>query len=434
MKEYLESFLDSYIKRRDLNATLSYFTEDIVSIGTGEHEIGRNKTEVKKLLEDEFASLPFAFEYKMSDYTENPIAENVRSFFANVHIWIFMENEQVEMKTRLTGIFVKYVEDWKISSIHMSTASADQEANTFFPLHFGSKAKGVLSEKSEATLMELIAETFPSGIMGGFLETGFPLYTINDRMLKILGYTYEEMLAATDEKMINVIYEDDRERVEREIYEQFREKGEYEIQYRAVGKGGRIILVNDIGKKIVSESGRDALLSVITDITEQAERERLLAEEAARDSLTSLYNRKHVRKLIEESFRQGSGGVLYICDIDRFKFVNDTRGHVVGDDVLRKISVIMKKHAEKSALIGRLGGDEFILYFPRDIEPVESKRIMEAIQEEFRVCMNEFVPGLNISLSVGGAVRKEEDLDTLYSHADQALYQAKQNRGDIKIV
>lgn len=434
MKKYLEGFLDCYIKKRDLNATLSYFTEDIVSIGTGEHEIGRNKAEVKKLLEDEFASLPFAFEYEMSDYTEISITEDVRNFFANVHIWIFMENEQSEMKTRLTGTYVKCGEIWKIPSVHMSTASVNQEENTFFPLHFGSRAKGVLSEKTETTLMELIAETFPSGIMGGFLEKDFPLYTINDKMLKILGYTYEEMLAATGEKMINIIYEDDREWVEREIYEQFREKGEYEIQYRAVGKGGRIILVNDIGKKIVSESGRDALLSVITDITEQAERERLLYEEATRDSLTQLYNRKQIRKLIEDSFREGSGGVLYICDIDRFKFVNDTRGHVAGDDVLRRLSAIMRKHAEESAILGRLGGDEFILYFPRNVEIEESKRIMESIRDEFCAVMNQFVPGLNVSLSVGGAVRKDENLDTLYSRADQLLYQAKQNRGDFKMV
>ena len=74
-------------------------------------------------------------------------------------------------------------------------------------------------------------------------------------MLEILGYTYEELIAVTDEKMMNVIYTADQQRVEESIVEQIQEKNEYEIVYRVVGKNNRLIWVNDIGKKSLQMMG-----------------------------------------------------------------------------------------------------------------------------------------------------------------------------------
>lgn len=76
-----------------------------------------------------------------------------------------------------------------------------------------------------------------------------------EKMLEILGYTYEELIAVTDEKMMNVIYTADQQRVEESIVEQIQEKNEYEIVYRVVGKNNRLIWVNDIGKKSLQMMG-----------------------------------------------------------------------------------------------------------------------------------------------------------------------------------
>lgn len=434
MKECLENFLNHYLVERDLEATLSCLTENIISIGTGEHETARNKTELRKLMEAEFASLASPFEYRLLDYTESMETENAKDFFSNIQIRLIVEDEPIEMIPRLTGTMIKCEGEWKLSCLHMSMPSVDQEKNTFFPLHFGSDTRGELSEVSEMKLMELVIHTLPGGIMGGYLEEGFPLYTINDKMLEILGYTYEELLAETDEKMMNMIYEEDQERVHQEILKQFAKKGEYEIQYRAVGKGGRIIWINDIGKEITAENGRKAMLSIMTDITEQIKREQNLLEEASHDSLTHLYNRKMAQTLIEEQFADGRGGMLFICDIDHFKQVNDTRGHVFGDAVLEQLAAIMKKCAGGHAIIGRLGGDEYVLYFPAKVETEKALEIMKNIQEKFRMRMKRIIPELNISMSAGGTIRNEENLQLLYNRADRALYQAKQTRGEIRIL
>ena len=78
----------------------------------------------------------------------------------------------------------------------------------------------------------------PGGIMGGYLEEGFPLYIINDTMLEYLGYTYEELIAETDEKMQRIIAPEDWDRVQKTIYDSIRKTGGYDVQYRVIRKDG----------------------------------------------------------------------------------------------------------------------------------------------------------------------------------------------------
>lgn len=429
MKERLFQFLTCYLVDRNLEKTLEYLSEHVISIGTGEHETAVNKEEIKKLLVDEFAELPNAFEFELRNYTETSEEEHVRNFFSNVYVKLELNGETTEMLPRLTGTFVKCGEEWKITSLHMSTPTIGQEENTFFPLYYGTKTIGKMSAESETKLIELISDAIPGGIMGGYLEEGYPLYTINDKMLKMLGYTYEELIEATDEKMINVIHADDRKRIEKEIGEQFAKKGEYEVLYRAVGKNSRVIWVSDIGKKIITEDGREAMISIMIDVTERINHEKQLAEEASHDSLTQLYNRRKARSLMNEKFAEGNGGVLFICDVDHFKFVNDTRGHVFGDKILIELASIMKEYAGRRAIIGRLGGDEYILYFPASVKEEEAVRTIDRIRNRFEEYMQEQIPEMQISFSAGGTVRDCEEIKTLYQRADKALYQAKKKRG-----
>lgn len=247
-------------------------------------------------------------------------------------------------------------------------------------------------------------------------------------------YTYEELIAVTDEKMMNVIYTADQQRVEESIVEQIQEKNEYEIVYRVVGKNNRLIWVNDIGKKIITNDGREAMISIMTDITEQLKREEILKYEAGYDSLTGLNNRKNAVSLMEKEFNRKAGGYFFICDIDNFKSVNDTKGHLFGDNVLIKLADIMRKKASDKSILARLGGDEYILFFPADINKKDVMNIMQGIQKEFWGYMRELIPELNVSLSIGGTERTaNEDTKTLYDRADKALYQAKNQKGELRL-
>ena len=281
--------------------------------------------------------------------------------------------------------------------------------------------------------MELVSEALPGGIMGSYLEEGYPLYTINDTMLNILGYAYEELVDATNEKMMNIIYPPDQKWVEESIEKQFHEKNEYKVEYRIVGKGGRIIWVSDIGKKIKSEDGRDAMISIMTDVSDRIERENQLIKEAQLDPLTGLYNRKRAISLIEADFLKEKSGTLYICDVDNFKSMNDTKGHLAGDRALIHLAKLIRHYADENCVTARLGGDEFMLYFTEDAEK-KGADVIGKIQKEFAIAMKTSNPDLDITISAGGALRNAgEDFKDLYKKAETALYLAKKEKGQLKI-
>lgn len=435
MRKLLEKFFQHYLTERNLEATLAVLTEDVVSVGTGEQEISRNKEELRELLLSEFEELPNALEYEICDYMQNFSGRgSICTQLAFLNIRLKAENEITEIHSRLTSTCVKDGNEWKIASLHMSTPEHDQEKGAFFPLYYGKGVVGTLSKESEEKLTELVTNALPGGIMGGYLEEGYPLYTINNKMLEILGYTYEELIAVTDEKMMNVIYTADQQRVEESIGEQIQEKNEYEIVYRVVGKNDRLIWVNDIGRKIITNDGREAMISIMTDITEQLKREEILKYEAGYDSLTGLNNRKNAVSLMEKEFNRKAGGYFFICDVDNFKSVNDTKGHLFGDNVLIKLADIMRKQAGDKSILARLGGDEYILFFHADINKKDVMNIMQGIQKEFLSYMREIIPELNVSLSIGGTERTaNEDTKTLYDRADKALYQAKKQKGELRL-
>lgn len=434
MKALIDTFFQRYLSERDLEATLDLMIEDVISVGTGEQEVARGKAELRRLIQSEFAELPSPFQYKIYNYMQTPVYGNACNGIATLRVCSQSADNGFEMNARFTCSCVRVDGAWKIASLHMSVPSREQAEGMFFPLHYGTQAALPLSTDSGMKLAELMARAIPGGVMGGYLDEGYPLYAINDRMLDILGYTYAELIEATNEKMMNIIHVDDRARVEMEIDRQFREKNEYQIEYRAIGKHDRIIWVNDIGKKIVTEDGREAMISVVTDITERVERETQLIRDAEYDCLTNLYNRKKAMALIGYELSRNAGGMLFMCDVNNFKSVNDTCGHVTGDLILVQLAAVMRKHAGASAILARIGGDENALFFPNSVSIQTAVDTMRAIQAEFLENMLELIPELNVSLSVGGQSRTgQEDLHTLYQLADEALYLSKRKQGELVV-
>lgn len=435
MRSFLEKFFTSYLKERNFDATLACVTDNIISIGTGEQEVAKSKAELGALLQEEFEQMPEPLWYEISNYEEISLgSEDVKSAFANIYVKLVDDGDIIDLYTRLLCTCCKVDGDWKLAAVHMSTPTATQEQCEFFPLRYSRMTNNKMSHKANEKLMELISKSLPGGIMGGYLEEGFPLYTINDKMLEILGYTYDELIDATDEKMTNIIYGGDRNRVEESINAQFELCNEYEVEYRVIGKGGRIIWVNDIGKKIVTDDGREAMISIMTDITERVEREGILIKEANADALTGLYNRRKVISVIEEALGLEQSGSLFICDVDNFKSLNDTKGHIEGDKVLVKLAEYMRKYIKKSGIAARLGGDEFLLFFPgTDGDNQDMIDIVKSIQTDFVSYVKQNYSDLDVSLSAGGVKANQGDnFQTLYRRADDALYIAKKTKGYIE--
>jgi len=161
-----------------------------------------------------------------------------------------------------------------------------------------------------------------------------------------------------------------------------------------------------------------------------SEHKRALSALSRTDSLTGLLNHGSWKDLLHLKFhkcrQQQSHATIALIDIDHFKQINDTHGHIVGDAVLRQLSLEIRRNLRENDLAGRYGGDEFCVILPQ-IPLEEAARVMERIRENFSNYRNPQIPELRVSLSIGLAdfQRIFTDAATWLNAADRALYAAK---------
>jgi len=151
-----------------------------------------------------------------------------------------------------------------------------------------------------------------------------------------------------------------------------------------------------------------------------------LREMSLKDALTGVLNRRafyeFAKKLLAVSQRENKPVSLIMCDIDRFKSINDTHGHHVGDIVLREVAQAIQRNTRESDIVGRYGGEEFVIMVPVGRE--EAK----AVAEKLRKKVEELRPeGIKVTCSFGVAqYRQGESLEDLLNRADMAMYRAKE--------
>ncbi|WP_029324540.1 sensor domain-containing diguanylate cyclase [Butyrivibrio sp. AE3004] len=163
-----------------------------------------------------------------------------------------------------------------------------------------------------------------------------------------------------------------------------------------------------------------------------------LREMADTDVLTGLYNRRMIQGLVKTGLEHATkykiGVVMGIIDVDDFKMVNDTYGHVVGDDVLIRVSSIIREEIEsiKGGICGRWGGEEF-LFMLSNITIDESKKYVDRIRAKIAVINFEEIGKVTISIGLT-EFKRTDNAETLFKRADSALYEAKNNGKNRTIV
>ncbi len=155
--------------------------------------------------------------------------------------------------------------------------------------------------------------------------------------------------------------------------------------------------------------------------------ERELKEMGVRDPLTGLYNRHHFNDVIRRELanlrRYGSELSVLLVDIDRFKEINDRKGHAVGDEVLRFVANYLTTCVRESDFVFRWGGDEFLLLLPRTDEGSAASKAEELARKLPKIPGTESVQP---SLSVGWSThRMNAEFPATLSHADQRMYEMK---------
>ena len=186
------------------------------------------------------------------------------------------------------------------------------------------------------------------------------------------------------------------------------------------------------GNPVFDDRGRFlGFRGIGTDLTEQRRSEQEISRLARFDSLTGLPNRALMRKTLDEAMRNSAsrqkGCSLFLIDLDRFKNVNDTLGHPVGDALLRQVGQRLISVMGDHGQVGRLGGDEFKAVLPGTVETglLESlaRTLIEQVSRPYMIEGNRVVIGASVGIAIGDVGRG--CADSLIRNADLALYAAK---------
>lgn len=159
------------------------------------------------------------------------------------------------------------------------------------------------------------------------------------------------------------------------------------------------------------------------------EEEKNLRRKAELDLLTNLYNKVTAEQRIEVmlSAMPGTLSALFLIDIDDFKMVNDTRGHAVGDHVLKVVADLISSHFRTGDIIGRIGGDEFVAFMlnisSRNAAIEKAEELVSIMRKKPSPAPADVTFSVGVSFNNGIAMKYAE----LYNQADQALYHVKRN-------
>lgn len=253
---------------------------------------------------------------------------------------------------------------------------------------------------------------------------------ISNNILTLLGYRPDEFIT-NPEFWFNCIHPDDLHHVMDSIKVNINGGG-WNIEYRVSDKRGSYIWIHDVssvihkGKKLVEITG------VWLNVTERHASEDEISIRQSHDVLTGLINRRtfeqRLEHLLKKSASDGGEHILCYMDLDHFKVINDTYGHMAGDNLLRRLGLYLQKHLSKRDTFGYLGGDEFGILL-EECSLDKAKRVFEIIQQalqdfEFDWQGKKF--GVSASIGVIPINKAYTNISEVMSMADIACYSAKE--------
>lgn len=253
---------------------------------------------------------------------------------------------------------------------------------------------------------------------------------VGPQSLAMLGYSPQEW---TDlDFWTGLIHPDDRAAALRTCQIATQRGEDHAFEYRMLTADGRELWVRDIVTVVKDIDGPRALRGVIVDITERRLAEQQLEQRAWRDELTGLANRAALLQHLEQRLERArhaphdSFAVLFL-DLDNFKQINDTLGHLVGDRLLQLVGQRLSQQIRPTDLAARLGGDEFVIVVQQIAGPHEApaiaERLLAALCQPFTLDgqILKVTPSIGVALADGST---PQVLDVLRD-ADIALYRAK---------
>jgi diguanylate cyclase (GGDEF)-like protein/PAS domain S-box-containing protein len=282
-------------------------------------------------------------------------------------------------------------------------------------------------KRAEAQLLEHSAAMTASMDGIGIINDRLEFTYANDSLAKLFGFpTPQAMLGRS---LCDLYEPHEQVRLITSIVPLVQQRG----RWRGEATGIRVDGSNFPQEiSLTAIAGDDSTVCVVRDITERTYAEEQIKHLAYHDALTNLPNRllfkDRLSVALSHANREGTSLAVLFLDLDRFKVINDSLGHNIGDQLLQAVATRVAACLRESDTVARLGGDEFTILLPRlsrsqDVAPIAGK-IIDAVRYPFHIEGREFY----ITTSMGVSVYPEDgaDAETLIKNADTAMYQAKE--------
>jgi len=258
------------------------------------------------------------------------------------------------------------------------------------------------------------------------------LFQISSACKKIFGYSQEDFLQNSN-LLMGIIYPEDRERVDA-MQQKLAEGQTLYLEYRIIDAQQNIKWISNFTTPIFNDTGDIVRLNgVVADIQQRRMAEEQLEFMAFNDELTKLPNRRRFEQLLNESIlnakETGSKLAVLYFDLDQFKWINDTLGHTIGDNVLRIIAKRLSSIIGNEGIVSRVGGDEFIILLQNIKELNHVKIFAQRINDEILQPIHLGVRSYELTASIGISMFPDDtgDAEKLIIFADQALNAAKKD-------
>ena len=261
------------------------------------------------------------------------------------------------------------------------------------------------------------------------VSTSYTLISVNRFGASRLGYEVDELLGA---EMAMLHLDTDRELAAKAIDGCLRNPGvpnSWEVRMRH--KDNSISWVRATGKAVVSKDDSANVLVVCEDITEARRLSKQLSYDASHDALTGLFNRREfeirLQRALETAQAENVEHAVCYLDLDQFKIVNDSCGHVAGDELLRQLAAALKTCVRSGDCLARLGGDEFGVLLencPLKFAVRVAHSLLRTVRDFQFVWDNKSFP-IGVSIGLVPVDNRSETINDLLMAADSACYAAK---------
>lgn len=233
-------------------------------------------------------------------------------------------------------------------------------------------------------------------------------------------------------RVLNLLFTDDSKELLIKEYKKYKhgEKNELNIQLPIYDfwSNKKWILIRGRGVKD-SKGTLKIVYGILLDITRIKEQEEYIEHLASHDYLTKLPNRMFFMEKLNYEMKHGIPGAIFLLDIDNFKGVNDTLGHIYGDKLLEEISHRLTDISNGKVFISRFGGDEFLILISNEASKEEIEKyvvqVMQLFNEPFLLDYKEYYIQFSIGISI--YPHDTKDIDQLLMNVDTAMYHVKRN-------